>query len=130
MSLAAVSTVASVLVGATFLVSGAAKIAAGRQWPIDAQALGAPPLVTPAVPFVEIVIGALLCAQVARPVPAIIAIAMLLGFSALLVVRLAEGRHPPCACFGSWSAKPLGWRHVLRNAVLIALAVLAAGGHR
>ncbi len=56
----------------------------------------------------------------------VIALAILVVFSALLVLRLAQGRRPPCACFGSWSAKPLGWQHLVRNAVLIALAVVAA----
>ena len=42
--------------------------------------------------------------------PAILAVwfapaVILLAFSALLSVRLARGQRPPCACFGSWSAK-------------------------
>ena len=51
---------------------------------------------------------------------------MLLAFTTLLAMRLAHGERPPCACFGSWSAKPLSWRHVARNAALIAVAVVAA----
>jgi hypothetical protein len=74
----------------------------------------------------EITVGALLCVHVARPVPALIACALLVAFTALLVVRLANGERPACACFGSWSARPLGWRHLVRNLVLIALTVVAA----
>ena len=121
-----VSLVASILVGAAFLLAGGAKIAAGPLWRLQASALGAPAVTIPVVPWCEIVVGALLCAQLARPIPALVAIAMLVVFSALLALRLAHGQHPPCACFGSWSAKPLSWRHLVRNAALIVLAALAA----
>ncbi len=121
-----VATVASILLGAAFLLAGGSKIAAGPGWPAQAKALGAPSLAIPTLPWIEIVVGALLCAQVAEPVPALVAAGMLLAFSALLAQRLAQGLHPPCACFGSWSAKPLSWRHLIRNAALLALALVSA----
>jgi Methylamine utilisation protein MauE len=117
---------ASIIVGVAFLLAGAAKLAAGRSWPTQARELGAPSWAIPIVPWVEIIVGALLCAQVARTVFAIVAIVLLLLFTGVVLVQLRRGRHPPCACFGSWSAKPLGWRHVARNGALIALAVIAA----
>ena len=120
-----IAIIASIIVGVAFLVAGGAKIAAGPAWPTQARALGAPAVSIPFVPWLEIVIGALLCAQVGRPIVAAIAAAMLLAFSGLLVLRLAEGWRPLCACFGSWSAKPLSWRHVARNAVLLAAAIVA-----
>lgn len=92
---------------------------------MQAAALGAPAIAIPLVPWLEIGVGALLCAQIARPVVASIAALMLVAFTALLVARLARGQRPPCACFGSWSAKPLSWKHLARNAVLLALAVVA-----
>jgi hypothetical protein len=61
-----------------------------------------------------------------RPVVALAAGAMLLVFTVLLVVRLAQGRRPPCACFGAWSTRPVGPGSVVRNVVLIALALIAA----
>ncbi|CAB4870954.1 unannotated protein [freshwater metagenome] len=115
--------IAGIVLGAAFLLAGGAKLAAGPAWPVQALALGAPRLVIPFVPWIEIVVGALVC--VARPVPVLIALAMLGAFTGLLVVRLAQGQHPPCACFGSWSARPLSWRHLVRNAVLIAVGVVA-----
>ena len=75
--------------------------------------------------WVELVTGALLVAQAARPVPALVALALMLAFTVLIVRRLAAGEHPPCACFGAWSARPLGWWHVARNLALIGLSVLA-----
>ena len=119
---------AAIVVGAAFLLAGGAKIAAGPAWSVQAATLGAPAVVIPVVPWAEIVIGALLCAQIERPLVASIAGVMLLAFSALLALRLAKGQHPPCACFGSWSAKPLSWKHLARNAALLAIAVVAIVG--
>ncbi|MFP5489667.1 MAG: MauE/DoxX family redox-associated membrane protein [Acidimicrobiia bacterium] len=120
-----VGTVASIVVGAAFVLAGASKVAAGRQWPATARDMGAPAATIPLVPWVEIAVGAALVAQLASPIPAIAALGLLVAFTALIVVRLAAGDRPPCACFGAWSAEPLGATHVVRNVVLIALTVLA-----
>ena len=117
--------VASILLGVVFLVSGGSKIAAGPAWPEQARGLGAPSFVVPLLPWFEIVLGAVLVMQLA-PVPAAaIALAVLVGFTALIVRRLAQGQHPPCACFGTWSTKPLGRGHVVRNVGFMLLAVIA-----
>jgi hypothetical protein len=49
---------------------------------------------------------------------------LLVAFTALLMVRLLQGRRPPCACFGALSSKPIGWGNVARNAVFLALAAV------
>jgi hypothetical protein len=116
---------AAITVGTAFLLAGGAKVAAGSAWKVQAAALGAPTTIIPVVPWAEIAIGALLCAQIARAVIASVAAAMLVAFSALLIIRLANGQRPPCACFGSWSAKPLSWRHLVRNGVLLVAAIVA-----
>lgn len=123
--MSAVGLVASVLLGVVFLVSGGSKIAAGPAWPEQAAGLGAPSIVVPVLPWVEIVLGAILVMQVAPGVAAATALVVLAAFTALIIRRLAQGRHPPCACFGAWSAKPLGAGHVVRNAVFMVLGVLA-----
>ena len=64
------------------------------------------------------------CRSPELPLP-IVALFVLVAFTALIVRRLAQGQHPPCACFGAWSAKPLGWSHVARNVVLMVIAVVA-----
>jgi uncharacterized membrane protein YphA (DoxX/SURF4 family) len=120
-----VAVVAAVLVGAALVVAGASKLAARESWPSQARGLGAPDWVVPIVPWFELVVGALLAAQVARPVLALVAAALLVVFTALIAVKLRQGLHPPCACFGAWSAKPIGVGHLARNGTLIALAVLA-----
>lgn len=117
--------VASILLGVVFLASGGSKIAAGPAWPEQARGLGAPSFVVPLLPWFEIVLGAVLVMQLA-PVPAAaIALVVLVAFTALIVRRLAQGQHPPCACFGTWSTKPLGRGHVVRNVGFIVLAVVA-----
>ena len=123
--MSAVGSVASVLLGLVFLVSGGAKIAAGPAWPEQADGLGAPPLVVPVLPWVEIVLGAILVMQLASVVAPGAALVLLAAFTALIIRRLSQGRHPPCACFGSWSARPLGAGHVARNIGFMVLGVLA-----
>jgi len=121
-----VAVVAAVVLGAVLLLSGAAKLAAGPRWAAQASALGSPAIAVPVVPWLEVALGALLITGVWRPAVALAAAAMLAVFTALLVVRLAQGRRPPCACFGAWSTRPVGPGSVARNVVLIALALLAA----
>lgn len=122
--MSSLALVASILLGIAFLVAGGSKIAAGDAWPEQARGLGAPSIVVPVLPWFEIVLGALLVVQVA-PIPvAVVALITLAAFTGLIFRRLAQGKHPPCACFGAWSAKPLGPGHLVRNGVLIFLAVI------
>jgi uncharacterized membrane protein YphA (DoxX/SURF4 family) len=123
--MSAVGLVASILLGLVFLVSGGAKLAAGPAWPEEARGLGAPPFVVPVLPWFEIALGAILVMQLAPTMAAVVALLVLVGFTVLILRRLAEGQRPPCACFGAWSTKPLGRGHVVRNVGFIALAVVA-----
>jgi uncharacterized membrane protein YphA (DoxX/SURF4 family) len=120
-----VIVVVSVLLGAVFVVSGVTKLASPQQWRTQSAGLGVPHTVAIVVPALELVVGASLVAQLARRVAAVVAIVMLLAFTTLLVVRLKQGRRPPCACFGALTTKPIGWSDVVRNIVFIALAVAA-----
>lgn len=120
-----IGVVAAVVVGLMFVLAGASKLAIGRAWPEQARGFGAPAWAAVAVPWVELMIGATLVVQIGRPVPAIAAIAILALFTALIVRHLLAGRAPTCACFGAWSAKPVGRGHLARNTVLLVLAVLA-----
>lgn len=117
---------AAVVVGAALVVAGASKLAMGSRWSTQAVELGTPPLLAPVVPWIELVLGATVAVQLALPWTALAAVVVLVAFTGLLLVHLEADRHPPCACFGGWSSRPLSWRHVARNAVLIALAALAA----
>ena len=81
------------------------------------------PLIAP----VEIVLGASLAAGVAEPWPTWLALGLLAAFTVALlrVLRRPIAERPACACFGRWSAKPVGAGSLLRNAVLAGLAVVA-----
>jgi uncharacterized membrane protein YphA (DoxX/SURF4 family) len=119
------AVVASVVLGVAFVVAGGSKIAAGESWPSQARGLGAPSWVIPFVPWIEIVVGAALIAQFAEPWAAAAALVMLVVFTVLIGIALSQGRRPPCACFGAWSAKPIGAGHLVRNGVLIVLAIVS-----
>jgi uncharacterized membrane protein YphA (DoxX/SURF4 family) len=123
-----VIVLASLLLGAVFVVSGVAKVAAPNQWRAQSGELGVPGLIATALPFVELAVGAMLIAQLARSIAAIVAAVMLVAFTVLLVVRLAQGRRPPCACFGALTTKPIGWSNVVRNIVFLALAGVVVVG--
>jgi len=105
-------------------VAGGSKLAAGTSWPEQARGLGAPGVVIPVLPWLEVALGAILVVQVASVAAGMAALGLLASFTMLIVRRLSLGEHPPCACFGAWSAAPLGWGHVVRNAVLAVLAVV------
>lgn len=120
-----VARLAAVLLGAVFVVAAVAKIAAGSTWVAQARELGAPTPVATALPGVELVVGAMLIVGIGGPAPAIAAAALLLAFSVAIARQLVDGRHPPCACFGSWSRRPIGEGHLMRNAALILVAVVA-----
>ncbi|MBI4932281.1 MAG: hypothetical protein HY828_00270 [Actinobacteria bacterium] len=126
MSAHTVGVAAAVVVAAVLLVSGVLKLAATREWRSQSAGLGVPWRIARIVPYVEVVLGALLLVQWQRPLVAWCAVALLGSFTVLIGVRLAQGRRPPCACFGAWSARPIGGGHLARNAVFIAAAVAAA----
>jgi len=116
---------AAVALGVVFLVSGALK-ARDPSWPDAARTLGTPQFVVPLVAPLELVLGALLFVGVARRFTAVVALGLLVVFTGVLVRAIRSGNSPVCACFGSFSAKPVGRGSVFRNGGLIALAILAA----
>ena len=119
------AVIANVLLGAAFLWAGALKLVQGPSWSKQAADMGVRREVALVVPYVEVVVGAATVSQLLRPWPAVVALLLLLAYTVLILVRLADGDRPPCACFGSRSMRPLGAYHVLRNVALIALALVA-----
>lgn len=120
-----VAPLAAIALGLAFVVAGASKLAVGGRWPVDAAGLGVARPVAVAVPWVELVVGATSIVRVAMPAPPIAALVLLAAFTLVIVRELRAGRHPSCACFGAWSAKPIGPLHVARNAGLAGLGVVA-----
>lgn len=118
-------TAAAVIVGVALFVAGCLKLVRIKVWRSSAAGLGVPGPVAAVVPPLEIALGVLLIAQLWRGVVAGLAVGLLTGFTAVLVISLLRGQRPPCACFGS-AAKRISWWDVARNVVLIALAAFAA----
>lgn len=115
--------VAAVVLGVVLLAAGIGKLLSPT-WPEQAAQLGAPAVAVPTVPWIEVVLGALLVTGVARR-PAAVAAGSLLGaFTALVAVRLAQGRRPPCACFGGRSTRPIGAWTIVRNVAMVLLALI------
>lgn len=126
MSRSSVAVAAAVVVGGVLLLAAISKLARPQLWRAQSAGLGVPWTVAVLVPFVELSLGALLLVQLHRQVVAWAAVVLFVAFSALLARRLAQGQHPPCACFGSLSSKPIGPGQLARNALFVALAILAA----
>jgi len=120
-----VADIARVALGAVFAVSAATKIASVTRWRSEAAGLGVPPVVSAVVPPLEAALAGLLVSGLVRPWPSVAAGALLAVFTVLLAVRLAQGVRPPCACFGAWSTRPLGPGHLVRNAGLLVLTMVA-----
>jgi peroxiredoxin len=58
------------------------------------------------------------------------ALVLLAGFSAVISLNLARGRHPACHCFGRLRSTAVGWPTVTRNVLLAAVAGVVASGGR
>jgi len=120
-----VGIVAGVVLGLVFIAAGVLKLVAGPDWLKQAADMDVSRSLAIAVPYVEIVVGVLLVAQLFKPWPAVLAVAMLVVFTVVIVRRIQDGSRPPCGCFGSKSKRPLGAYHVVRNLLFLALALVA-----
>lgn len=116
---------AGVIVGLALVAAGVLKLLEGPAWLKQAADMDVPRAVAQFVPYVELVTGVPLVAQLVKPWPAIAALILLAAFTVVVVRRLLDGSRPPCACFGSRSKRPLGAYHVARNLALLAGAVVA-----
>ncbi|MDQ1375145.1 MAG: hypothetical protein QOJ09_2483 [Actinomycetota bacterium] len=114
---------ARVAVGLVLLAAGAMK-ARDRAWPASAARFGLPRAVALGLPWLEVVVGALLVAQVGRRWTSAAALALLVAFTVAAARHVVRHDDVPCACFGSLSASPVSTRTIARNLVLVALAVL------
>jgi len=120
-----VAATAAVLLGLVLIAAGILKLADGDAWPHQAADLAVPRPLALVVPWVELVVGGALVGQIAMPLTAIAALALMVAFTVVLVLRLRAGQRPPCACFGRHGNRPLGPYHIVRNVVLVVVGVLA-----
>jgi Methylamine utilisation protein MauE len=118
------AVLASAALGVVLLWSGGSKRVTPQQWRSQALQFGTPSWLVPVLPWVELALGGALVAQLLAPWPAAAAGALLVVFTVALVRHLAQGRRPPCACFGT-GGRPISWWSVVRNLALLTLAVVA-----
>jgi len=115
----------AVVVGVVVVWAGASKLVAGSSWSDGVASAGVPRWMLSPLPLLEVVIGALTAVRLWVPVIPLVLAGLLMAFTAWIVVAMRRDDVPTCACFGSTSKKPIGWRHVARNSALIALAASA-----
>jgi uncharacterized membrane protein YphA (DoxX/SURF4 family) len=123
--------IASALLGAVLLWSGAAKLLRWQAWKVTLRGYRLPrpveAMAAPGVIVAELGIATLLLAGVTR-VGAALALALLSAFSlAILRARSLQGDRLPCGCFGGRDERD--YRALLiRNAILEGIAALLLVG--
>jgi uncharacterized membrane protein YphA (DoxX/SURF4 family) len=120
-----IASVAGAAVGVVLIAAGVLKLVEGPGWLKQAADMNVARLVAVVVPYVELLLGALLVAGFFMPWTAVAALGLLVAFTYVIVQRLRDGSRPPCACFGSRSKRPLGAYHVARNLALVLAALVA-----
>ena len=115
----------ALLLAAVFVRAGAAKLARPVQTATSFVALGVPGAGTAAraVPVVELLVAVGLLAT--PRVGAIGALALLIPFTAVLARAVRTGSEVPCNCFGGARADPVSAVDVVRNGLLVAVALAA-----
>ncbi len=116
----------AVVVGVVVVWAGASKLVAGSSWSDGVASAGVPSWILYPLPLLEVIIGALTAVRSWVPVIPLVLAGLLMAFTGWMLVAIRKDDVPICACFGSTSKKPIGWRHVVRNTVLIALTASAA----
>jgi methylamine dehydrogenase accessory protein MauD len=124
--MAATLLIARLLLAGVFLVAGVAKLAdraGSRKAMID---FGVPTaLATPLavlLPLAELGVAISLIPVATAWWGAVGALGLLLLFVVGITVNLARGRKPDCHCFGQLHSAPAGWKTLVRNGVLAAVA--------
>ncbi len=123
---------ARTVLGATFLVSGAAKavtspgrmVATIRNYGVSGDATAR--IASRVLPAAEMILGLCIICGLLLPVASIAVISLLLVFNWLIYRSLRQGREFSCSCFGAVNPTPIGFGLILRNTGLLALGVLAA----
>lgn len=123
-----VALAARFVLAGTLAWAGVAKLRGLAALPAQLRALGFPDLLARPLawllPLVESVLAVALAALWGSSWPAWTAVGLLGAFTVVIVATMS--RRAPCPCFGM-SAEATGARTIVRNAVLLAVAVLGTG---
>ena len=126
---AVVALAARFAVAAAFALSAAAKITRPTAFAGGLAAFGVPAPATVArlLPPFEAALALLLVALPGQSWPAFVAVGFLALLTGAVVANLLAGRAVPCPCFDPEGDRPISVATVVRNGVLLALAILATG---
>lgn len=118
--------IAAAVLAATFTVAAVAKIRDQATTTADFGSLGLPrpELWARVIPVLELATAATLV--ILPGWGGVVAFGLLAAFTANLAMIVRSGAVATCACFGRASTAPVSGRHLVRNVVLLALALLAA----
>ena len=130
-SAAPVASGAALILAAVLIWAAGAKLRTQPQTVKDFSSLGLqhPQTLARIVPIIELVVATLLLLQ--RQWGGVAATSLIVAFSTVMYRVLrnpAEFSAASCACFGGSSHATLSWRSMVRNGVLLLLAVVAAFG--
>jgi uncharacterized membrane protein YphA (DoxX/SURF4 family) len=123
----AIAVAARIVLAVVLLIAAVAKLRGREATRASMRALFGTPLgdaLAIVVPVVEIVVAIALLFWW-TVVPGVVAAVLVLAFTVVLV--RAQVRRLPCPCFGASNRLPVGPSAIVRNGVLVALAILATG---
>ena len=119
--------VARFVLAAVFVVAGWGKARDPAGTRIAVRAFGVPARAVTAVAFLlpvaELTVAFLLVFGSTATAGAAGAVILLAVFIVAIAVSLARGERPDCHCFGQARAEPVGGMTLVRNCVLVALAI-------
>lgn len=84
------------------------------------------PVLVVLVPAVELGLAALQWSPALQPGVSFVMTGMFVAFTLLLLHPLVTGQQADCGCFGAAAAEKVSWFSILRNVVLIGLALMGA----
>ena len=123
----------SIVLAGVFVTAGVAKLLDTSGSREAARAFGLPDrlagVTSRALPLAEIAVAVLLLPASTRWWGAVAALALLLAFCAAIALAMVRGKAPDCHCFGQLHSAPAGWKTLVRNGLLAAIAafIVAAG---
>ena len=124
--------VARLILAAVLLLSGALKLVDRDGSRETFEGVGVPDMVArPLVwllPSVELVVGLLICVPATARLASAAAVVLLAGYIVVVWRLVRRGSAVACHCFGALSSEPVSYRTLVRNLVLLALALLGAVG--
>jgi uncharacterized membrane protein YphA (DoxX/SURF4 family)/peroxiredoxin len=76
------------------------------------------------VPFIEIILGVGIIFNFNSSIPSFLASLVLSFFTALIIAKIFEGEEISCGCFGALSSDKLDEYSILRNVLLLIVAII------